>query len=197
MRARTRERDCQAGFSLIEMLAVIGLIGIVMALAMPSVREYWFVQSLHGARDDLVTEARALQSRVTAESHPAVFGIRFTNEGGWNSLGRWGLVKYQPPAAGAATCVQYGEGSFDGGVFNATVEIRNPSFTTTPTAEQTFCRGNLRSTGGTPIPASTDQFLFFYARGTATGGTLSMRQANLDPSQDISITVFPMTGRIQ
>lgn len=198
----TREipgRQVQGGFSLIEILAVLSLIAITMAIAMPSIRQYWFVQSLHGARDDLITEVRSLQARVTAESHPIVFGIRFTETGGWNDLGRWGLVKYDPTGGGSGTptCVQYALGTSEDGVFSATVDIQNPSFTTAPTTEQTFCRANLQTTGGAPIPASTDEFAFFYARGTATAGTLRLHQSNLDASSDIVLQIYPLTGRIE
>src|SRR5687767_13345790 len=104
----------QSGFTLIEVLSASLLIGMLMALAFPAIRGYWQRQSLAGAVDTVISDARLLQSRVTSESHPLVYGMRFSAAG--NAAGTYGLVQYDPTGAGTTpTCEQYGTGSFDTG----------------------------------------------------------------------------------
>jgi hypothetical protein len=114
------------------------------------------------------------------------------------ATGRWGVIKYDPAGGGVGTpaCTQIRTGSFDAGVFNATVEITAPSFAAS--AEQTFCKTSLKDANGVSItqPAG-DQYVFFYARGTATGGTLVLHSTPLGAAGDITLQVFPLTGRVQ
>lgn len=190
----------ERGFTFIEVLTAAALIAVLMALAMPAVRQFWFVQSLDAAEDQLISEMRGLQSRVTSESHPLVYGIRFTDSGNWNATGKWGLVKYDPQgSATGPTCRQFATGTFDPGAFGAVPSIVGPSFTgSEPTGEQAFCRQHLRDASGTiAIPAAGDEFAFFYARGSATAGTLRLDHPNLDPTRDITLRVSALTGRIQ
>lgn len=194
---RTSSADPSAGFTLIEVMTVSLMIVTLMALAYAPLRNFWFKQSLEGASNEMIAEVRSLQSRVTAESHPLVYGIRFTTQGNWMATGRWGLVKYDPTGGvgGAPACTQYATASFDAGVFNATVEIVTPAFTAS--TEQTFCRTALKNTSGASLAADSDQFVFLYARGTATGGTLKLHQARLGSSRDITVQIYPLTGRIE
>lgn len=195
----THEKN-HAGFTLIEVLVVIAMMSVLLALGAQPLRNYWFKQSLHAARDVVMTEMEGAQSLVTSESHPLVYGVRFSDEAGYNSEGRWGLVKYDPTngPGGTATCTQYATGANDSGIFNAPVRIVAAAFTpATPTTEQLFCRSNLRTLSGAPLSATTDEFLFFYARGTATEGTLTLRQDNLGPADDLSIDVYSLTGRVE
>ena len=174
---------------MIEVITASLMIIVLTGLSYPPLRSYWFRQSLNGAASEMVTEMRGLQSRVTAESHPLVFGIRFSTAGNMMAEGRWGLVKYDPTGGpgGVPSCSQYGTGTFDSGLFNATVSIVAPSFAASP--ERDVCR--------TALGSATDEFAFFYARGTATGGTLTLHQSSLGSSSDITIQVFPLTGRVE
>ena len=181
--------DRSAGFTLIEVITASLMILVLTGLAYPPLRSYWFRESLNGAASEMVTEMRGLQSRITAESHPLVYGIRLSTAENMMAEGRWGLVKYDPTGGtgGVPGCTQYATGSFDAGIFNATVSIVAPSFSASP--EGVVCRASLGS--------ASDQFVFFYARGTATGGTLTLNQPSLGSSEDITLQVFPLTGRIE
>ena len=190
----------QTGFSLIEVLVAISIVSVLLTLGAQPLRNYWFKQSLLGAQDELMSEMEGAQSLVTSESHPLVYGIRFSDAPGYNSEGTWGLIKYDPTngPAGAATCTQYATGSNDSGVFNAEVRIVNPSFTPTPPAtEQAFCRANLKDSSGATLAATNDQFVFFYARGSATGGSVTLTQPGLGSDDDVSIEVHSLTGRAE
>jgi prepilin-type N-terminal cleavage/methylation domain-containing protein len=189
---RRRAHRDQSGFTLIEVITASLMILILAGLSYPPIRNYWWRNALEGAADQMVTEMRGLQSRVTAESHPLVYGIRFTSADGMMSDGRWGLVKYDPTggAGGTPSCNQYATGTFEPGLFGAQVSITSPSFTGgTPSDEQAFCRDAI--TG-----ADTDEFLFFYARGTATAGTVKIREVHLGAAKDITLTVSSLTGRV-
>jgi prepilin-type N-terminal cleavage/methylation domain-containing protein len=187
----------QAGFTLIEILAVLALTAIMLTLAFPATRTFWLAQSLYGARDDMITEVREIQGRVVSESFPLVYGVRFTDQGSWNATGKWGRIKFDPNGGGpgVARCTQIGTGTFNAGVFNATVSIQSLSFG--GSTEQTVCRASLYDSSGAVIPSTgSDVFVFFYARGTATGGSMVLDQPNLGPSKDITLTINSLTGRI-
>ena len=185
---RSPRAERSAGFSLIEVITASLMVAVLAGLAYPPLRSFWFRESLNGAAGEMITEMRGLQSLVTAESHPLVYGIRFTTTGAMMADGRWGLVRYNPTggAGGVPSCTQYGTGTFEAGLFNATVSIVTLSFAATP--QRDTCR--------TALGSMTDEFVFFYARGTATGGTLILRQPSLGPTKDITIRVSPLTGRV-
>jgi prepilin-type N-terminal cleavage/methylation domain-containing protein len=165
------------GFSLIEILVAVSIGGLLLALSVNPLRTYFQLQTLNGARDQLVTELRRQQQRVVSESNPLVFGIRFRK-----GTKDWGIVRYHPtPPVGQPTCTEIGTRSLDGGV----------TFTTgtdfaVDTGATVSCRAALN--------APTDDFVFFYARGTATQGSVVINHSSLGRSR--TITVSPMTGRV-
>jgi prepilin-type N-terminal cleavage/methylation domain-containing protein len=170
-----------SGFTLIEVLSVMVLTGILLTLTAAGLRHYWFVQSLETAQSDVVSQLRQLQEQVVSETHPTVFGSRF-KVGSSN----WGVVEYDPLITGShpsATCTQVRSNTFGSGV-----QVSAASFTAaTDTAMTNLCK---------TIPgASTDSFVFFYARGSATGGSVTILQPQLSRSKTITIT--PITGRVE
>ena len=188
------------GFTLVEVLVAVSIVAVLLTLGAQPLRNYWLKQSLVGAQDELTSEMEGAQSLVTSESHPLVFGIRFSEAPGYNDEGRWGLVKYDPTngPGGTATCTEYATASNDSGVFNAAVKLKDASFTPpTPATEQSFCRSNLRDSSGGPLIATNDEFVFFYARGTATGGSVTLTQPSLGTDEDLVVTVHSLTGRTE
>jgi prepilin-type N-terminal cleavage/methylation domain-containing protein len=163
----------QEGFTLIELLVAMALSAILMTLGAMALRTYWWNRSLTGGADQIVTQVRELQERVVAETHPLVYGARFTP-----SDETWGLVRYDPEAG---TCTQYSTLSLDAAVYVSAVEFdADPEVTG-------FCRSALGS--------ATDQFVFFYARGNATRGSVTLRHDGLGRSE--TITVAGVTGRAE
>ena len=200
MEIYTKRPRNEAGISLIEIMVTVTLLAIILAISFPTLRIYWLKQSLNGAVDAVTTEMSRAQSLVTSESHPLVYGIRFSDAAGLNGEGRWGLIKYDPTGGtgGLAACTQYGTGSFGTGVFNGAVSLSSVNFDGGgASSDQTFCRSNLKDSTGAPIAASSDEFLFFYARGTATGGQLTLHQPTLGADDDITVTVNSLTGRAE
>ncbi len=171
----------EGGFTLIEMLVVMAISTILMTLGAFAVRHFWFVQALSGSVDTVTTQMRQAQQQAESESHPLVYGVWFINVG---DATRWGTLQYDP--AMASPCTEIGKRYFETGVQVKTVAFDEDS-TRTPT-----CRSALGAAG---IPsAGSAQIAFFYARGTATPGTITLEQTTLDRSRQLTVT--GITGRV-
>lgn len=169
----------QAGFTLVELLTTFMLLTIIVTLGAAAMRHYWFVQSLEGSRDEVVTQLRGLQQRVISETFPLVYGARFVP-----NASSWQHVQYNPDTN---TCTKVQEGDLDGGQFSGDVRVRSASFetyTSSGTDVSDLCRQGIA--GG--------EVVFFFARGTATEGTLTLVQPRLDRTK--TICVAGTTGRV-
>lgn len=183
---RARVVSDERGFSLVEMMFVMVLLGLVLTLGAEPLRNYWLNQSLYGGRDEMISQLKAMQEQVVSESHPLVFGARL-QEGSMD----WGLVEYDPDTG---ICTEIPK------QFSSNV---NPSEVTfADTTESTACKGSLVFAPGTPDPGaivpdrSTSHYIWFYARGTATPGSATLTQPGLDDAT-VTITVTPLTGRVE
>jgi prepilin-type N-terminal cleavage/methylation domain-containing protein len=169
------------GFTLIEMLVVMALAAIIMTLSVSALRSYWFAQSLSGSVDIVTTQMRQAQQQAESESHPLVYGVWFINVG---DATRWGTLQYDP--ALASPCREIGKRSFDTGV-----QVKDVSFNEDP-VRTPLCRSALSDA---EIPsASSAQIAFFYARGTATPGSITLEQVQTDRSKQLIVT--GITGRV-
>lgn len=165
------------GFTLVEVLVAMVLSAILLTLSAGALRNYWHNRSLHGAQDQAVTQLRQLQARVMSESHPLVYGARFTP-----GSSSWSTVEYQPAAGGnPERCTQAPR------TFESNVRVASASFSNA-TGVTSFCASELG------VPSS--QLVFFFARGTATEGNVVLENASL-PGRSLEFTVKPMTGRVQ
>ncbi|MEA2460719.1 MAG: hypothetical protein QOH90_896 [Actinomycetota bacterium] len=174
-------RNQEGGYTLIETLAVMLLTGMLLALTASGLRHYWFVQSLESAKGEVVSQLRQLQEQVVSETHPTVFGARFRI-----GSSDWGVVEYDPVTTAShpsTTCTQVRSNKFGSGVQVSAASFAAPS----DSAMNTLCKA---------IPgASADKFVFFYARGSATSGSVTVTQPQLSRSK--TITVTPITGRVE
>lgn len=175
MRRRWHARSIdESGFTLIEVLVVIGISVLLMTLAAGAMRHYWFVNALDSSTDEVVTQLRNVQQRVGAESHPVVYGVRFKPD-----TTDWGVVQYDSRKATDKCTTEETQG------FETGVEIETVSFSGASTDESIACTSAL---GG------TNSFVFFYARGSATGGTIKLTSDLLGSSNVVTVT--PITGRV-
>lgn len=166
-----------AGFSLIELLTAMLITSLLMGLAALPLRSYWFAQSLDGGADSMVTELRKLQEDAASESHPLVFGAKFTA-----GATTWTKVRYDPAAvAPTPQCTFQQREISSSAVFNASVIAQTVNITNPVSAEYTACGG-----GG--------KVLFFYARGTSTGGSIVLEEPITGKIRTLSISV--LTGRV-
>lgn len=176
----------ERGFTLVELLVVIGLTAVLLMLSAGAVRHFWLVQALEGAADETVTQLRQLQARTTSESHPVVYGMRLRE-----STGEWGIVRFQPNGTGTSddTCTELEKHIFGTGMFSASTVVQSASFPQTGSEiyEQTLCRSKLGND-------ARDRFVLFFARGNATPGRLTLVQPILGLTRVVDVT--PITGRV-
>lgn len=172
----------EGGFTLVELLTALGLLAIVLGLAVVPMRSFWFAQALDGAADTIVTQLREQQQDAVSEAHPRVFGAIFVE-----GASQWTLVRYDPdPDPGVtgepAVCTRESR-DLQGGPFSAAVRVKTVAVTNdTSSAEYTTC-----ASGG-------EKVIFFYARGTSTGGTVVIEQPQ--SAREKTITVSVATGRV-
>jgi prepilin-type N-terminal cleavage/methylation domain-containing protein len=176
-------RKEEAGFTLIEMLVVVTITAMVLTFGVTALRNYWFVQALSGSVDTVTTQMRQAQQQAESESHPLVYGVWFINVG---DSSRWGTLQYDPDPALSVNCSEIGKRSFSTGV-----QVKAVSFDE-DTPRTSECRSAL---GAASVPgAGSAEIAFFYARGTATPGTITLEQTNSGRSESLSVT--GITGRV-
>ncbi len=169
----------QQGFTLIELLTAMGLMAVLLTLSAGALRGFWLGRALESGANQVASQMRQVQERSVSETHPLVYGLRFAQ--GSNV---WNVVRYNPGDAattGDETC------TLDPQVleFDELVTVSAASFATS--AETTFCR--------TALAAGGDHFVFFYARGNATPGTVTLRSSATDSTRTVRVT--GLTGRVE
>ncbi|MGH2693269.1 MAG: pilus assembly FimT family protein [Actinomycetota bacterium] len=168
----------ERGFTLVELLVVMAISVALMAIAIGAIRHYWLVRSLEGGTEEIVSEMRAAHARTMAESHPLVYGVRFTV-----GESRWDLVRFDPRAAPGDQCTIAGTNDFDADVY-----VSSGSF-----ESSTSYDSDATDVCSAAFPGSV--FALFFARGTATAGEVVLRHDGIDRSEDID--VLGLTGRVQ
>lgn len=168
-------RGRENGFTLTEMLMACAVIAVALTLGGAAFKHYWKVRALSGATDEVVTELRGQQQDASAQSHPWVWGAWFKQ-----GTNRWGIVRAN---ALTGTCEVRSRRTFGAGVTVAGVSFAD---VTTP-ATSANC--------ATAAEAGAEVVLFF-ARGSATGGSVSLAHPEVNGGAAKTITVSPITGRV-
>jgi prepilin-type N-terminal cleavage/methylation domain-containing protein len=171
------------GFTLIELLVVMAIGAVLLALSVTALRSYWFAQALNGSVDNVTTQMRQAQQQAESESHPLVYGVWFINVG---DSTRWGTLQYDPDPLLSVNCSEIGKRSFSTGVQVQSVSFDEDAVRTTE------CRSALAAAG--VASAGSAEIAFFYARGTATPGSITLEQTNLGRSESLDVT--GITGRV-
>lgn len=171
----------QSGFTLIEVLVVIGISAALLSLAATAVRHYWFLSAVESAAEQTESGLRELQQKTVAASHPMVYGAWFKKD---VTTAQWGVLQYDPKDPSISTddvCTQLGASkSFSDGVI-----VKAVSFVAAGGSVQSKC---------TAVAPSGSSMVFFYARGSATAGEVSLYQKSIDETR--TITVSGVTGRV-
>lgn len=168
-------RGKENGFTLSELLVVTLIIGIALTLGAPAFSRYWKVRSLNAAVDEVATELRGDQQDATSQSHPWVWGAWFKQ-----GTPRWGIVRGN---ANTGACEVRDRRSFPAGVTVSAVSFAD---VTTPTL----------SAQCAAAAESGAEVVLFFARGSATGGSVSLSHPEVGGGSARTITVAPITGRV-
>ena len=169
----------EEGFTLIELLAVCSITAILLTLGATAARHYWFTQSLKGAQDSIAAELAEVQERSRSQSHPIVYGLRLRPGSGPGVASEVGVVRYN---YSSGSCTQVSTSRLDAGVY-----VDAASFTSVSPGPTASCRAGI--SGG-----AADQFVFMFARGTATGGSLTLRHADIGNPRTVAVS--QLTGRV-
>lgn len=186
------------GFTLIELLSVVALMAILFTLGAFALRNFWLVRALESGQDEVTSELRRLQQRAVAETHPLVYGARFP-KGGNDSVKRlYGLVRFDAndlAVAGDDTCEEFNTLGLPDGVQVHPAAVASGIGTGFANDAVTqVCRSNI--TGVTAGNPSNDSFVFFFARGNATGGQVTLVQTALEDQRRRTVCVASTTGRV-
>lgn len=163
------------GFTLIELLAAILVMSLLLGLSAYSLRRYWQTRALIGSVDEVVTELRNEQQRASSESHPWAWGVWFKQ-----GTSRWGVVRAN---VSTGTCTVRSRDTLSTSV----------TFTAASFADVTSPA--LSAACATEAETGAEVALFF-ARGTATEGSVALAHSEVDGGAARTITVSPITGRV-
>ena len=167
------------GYTIIELLSVCLITLFLLALGATAARHYWIRRSLHGAQDSIAAELRELGERSRSEGHPLVYGLRVRPGSGPGGASQIGVVRFD---YAAGTCTQVATTSLDAGVY-----VSAADFTVLSPGPTAACRSSIPG-------ASSDQFAFMFARGTATAGSVTIRHASISEPKIVSVS--QLTGKV-
>ncbi|MDQ3985702.1 MAG: prepilin-type N-terminal cleavage/methylation domain-containing protein [Actinomycetota bacterium] len=167
--------DKENGFTIVELLVTSLIITVAVTLGASAIRHYWRLQALRGSVEQVVSEMRGHQQEATSESHPYVWGTWFKS-----GSNRWGVVRGNIKTG---TCEVRSRRTFGGGV-----AIQSASFADIDTLSL--------SANCAAATESGAEIALFLARGTATGGSVNLTQADVSGGAPRTISVSPITGRV-
>ena len=149
---------------------------LALSLGAFSIRRYWQTRALSGSVDQVLTELRGEQQDASTATHPWVYGAWFKA-----GTSRWGLVRANS-LTGA--CQVLSRRTFDSGVRVATA-----SFDQVTTQNLSANCSTAAETGAAIV--------FFFARGTATGGTVALSHPKVSGGATKTVRVYPVTGKVE
>ncbi len=180
MQSTGRPSPKEGGFTILELVATMGLVAVLLTIGASAVRHYWFARSLQTAQDTVVTALRSVQQRSISESHPNVYGVRFLK-----GTPTFGVVRYN---AATSTCTSVNQQQLGNGtIFTTDSDTNFPDVATLTDA----CRN------ATPASANYE-VAFFYARGSTNStnaiGSVEVNQPQTGGTKKVAVS--RLTGRV-
>lgn len=172
----------ERGFTVLELVSVMALLSVVLTLGGTGFRHYWLLHSLESAQSDVATQLRQVQARVASESHPYIYGARFTP-----GSATWSLLKYNQGSDRLSTSDDSCATDGSPRTLPGAETVGPPSSVFSPAQGVDFSK-----CGGAH---SSDVFVMFYAKGTATGGKLTLRSPALGRTREIVVSA--LTSRVE
>jgi hypothetical protein len=162
----------------------MGIAALLLTLSAGAVRVFFLNQSLRGATDEVVTQLREQQEDSVAQAFPLIFGVGFSAD-----ADDFTLYSFDPgddaSSTGDDTCSAQSR-PLDAGMFSVGARVASTSITNNPVADEYVACSVL--------PDANDDIIFFYGRGTSTGGSLVLEQPGID--RETTISVSTATGRV-
>ena len=81
-----RNRNCERGFSLIEMMVAIVVFGLLIGFSVPSYQSYALTQKLRGTSENLVQTIQLQRSRAMATGQTVTLNFNTGTPAGWTVL---------------------------------------------------------------------------------------------------------------
>lgn len=172
----------EGGMTLVELLFAMAIVSALVTISVTAISRYGLHQSLKQTVTEIESELKVVQNRSVAESNPVTFGMYFPPDGT-----RWYVVRFD---GGAADVVGDESCTVDktSAEFSKGTQIVASDFDSAGIQPATVCAPAI------PGGAIESSFVFFFPRGTATGGEMTIYQPTLD--QKRTLTVTSITGRI-
>lgn len=164
------------GFTLIELLVGGVILSLALTLGAAAFRRHWQTQALHGAVNEVISELRGEQQEASTASHPWVYGAWFKP-----NSNEWGTVRGNSQTG---ACQVLSTRTFD-----TSVKVSAVSFDDVTTQNLT---ANCASAAGAGA-----EVVFFFARGTATGGTVSLSHPEASGGAPQTVRVYPVTAKVE
>jgi len=165
----------EEGFTLTELLVAMLVMSLVLGLAAYALRRHWQTRALHAGVDEIVSELRTEQQEASTATHPWIYGAWFKP-----GTGRWGTLRTH---ANTGTCQVLSSRTLGTGV-----QITTAAFDDVLTQ-------SLTAKCVTATEPGTEIALFF-ARGTATGGTVALSHPEVSAGAVKTVRVYPVTGKV-
>lgn len=183
----------EAGFTLIELLAAIALAGILVTMSATAFRQFWLVRSLASAQTEVASQLRRQQQRVVSETHPLVYGARFPQGA---ERGHFGLIRFNADSNGDGTFGDFSCGETQRVDLPAGVQVQPGSETSFDADEIAGAEAIVDFCQDQQAAWTNDDFVFFFARGNATGGQVELRQTALSGDRRRAVCVVELTSRV-
>lgn len=165
-----------AGFTLIELLIVLALLGLMTALALPSIVASFELWELRSVAADLTASMKL--ARVDAVATKRVHGLRL-------DLDNETFVRIEAGTLAAVT-----------GAIEQVLTENMAAFLPDDQEESSVDLESF-STGGENAREETSgsHYVLFFPRGNSTGGRLVLRHKSGGPA--LLLTITPVTGRVK
>ena len=163
------------GFTFMELLVAILVTSMALGLAAYSLRRHWQSRALHAGIDEVVSELRSEQQEASTATHPWVYGAYFKP-----GTARWGVLRGNS-LTGACQILSRR-------TFGTGVTITSASFDDVTTQGLTANCTTAAEAGA--------EVVFFFARGTATGGTVALSHPQVSGGAAKTVRVYPVTGKV-
>ena len=177
MTSRKLQKPYHCGFSLLELLISVAVMGIIISVAVPNMAEFSVNQRLVGASEQVYGHLQQARSEAIARNRMIYVNFSANGTASWiyglsSVTSLCNLAVTAPTTAGACVMpIDDGDGNLDPG--NGSVDPGDLVLMRFTGAEYADVLMNIAN-----FSSGTTQFVFDPVRGTATSGQINLQSAN-------------------